>query len=154
MRINDDERISTFFAKDTQHPHGGGEAWRVWLDELRSLSGPVHFTLDIDGLDGALVPATGTPVPGGLSFWQAVETVETLFANPKVVVISADVNEIVAQPDGVLTQFTAALLATKIVANHVLARQEGRWNAMVSTHEEPFDAAFFTEFAGDEFSVV
>ena len=30
--------------------------------------GPVHFTLDIDGLDGALVPATGTPVPGGLSF--------------------------------------------------------------------------------------
>ena len=49
-----------------------------------SLSGPVHFTL-IDGLDGSLVPATGTPVPGGLSFWQVLETIETLFANPSVV---------------------------------------------------------------------
>jgi agmatinase len=154
IRINNDERISTSFAKDTQHPHRGAEAWEAWLDELRSLSGPVHFTLDIDGLDGALVPATGTPVPGGLSFWQAVETVETLFANPDVVVISADVNEIVAQSDGVLTQFTAALLATKIVANHVLARQEGRWKSMVSTKEVPFNGAFFEEFDGDSISAV
>lgn len=154
VRINTDHRITTSFAKQTQHPHSGGEAWKAWLEELRSLSGPVHFTLDIDGLDGALVPATGTPVPGGLSFWQAVETIETLFANPKVVVISADVNEIVAQVDGVLTQFTAALLATKVVASHVLARQEGRWKVMAADKEVPFDAAFFTEFAGDEFSVV
>ena len=154
VRINGDERITTFFAKDTQHTHGGSDVWQAWLDELRSLSGPVHFTLDIDGLDGALVPATGTPVPGGLSFWQVVETIETLFANPKVVVISADVNEIVAQTDGVLTQFTAALLATKIVANHVLARREGRWSAMLSTQEEPFDVAFFKNFDGDAISAV
>ena len=102
-RIEADDRITTFFARDTQHPHLGHEAWQRWLNELRSLSGPVHFTLDIDGLDGSLVPATGTPVPGGLSFWQAVETIETLFGNPDVVVISADVNEIVAQENGVLT---------------------------------------------------
>ena len=98
-RIQSDERITTFFARDTQHPHTGRAAWQAWLDQLSSLTGPVHFTLDIDGLDGALVPATGTPVPGGLSYWQAVETIETLFANPNVVVISADVNEIVAQDD-------------------------------------------------------
>ena len=149
IRIKTDERITTSFAKATQHPHTGAKAWQAWLDELRSLSGPVHFTLDIDGLDGALVPATGTPVPGGLNFWQAVETIETLFANPDVVVISADVNEIVAQTDGVLTQFTAALLATKIVANHVLARHEGRWNAISSTKEVPFNTAFFTPFGRD-----
>ncbi len=152
VRINTDERITTSFAKQTQHPHTGGEAWKAWIEQLRSLSGPVHFTLDIDGLDGALVPATGTPVPGGLSFWQAVETIETLFGNPNVIVISADVNEIVAQRDGVLTQFTAALLATKVVASHVLARQEGRWNPMASKQEAPFNAAFFTEFDGEAFS--
>ena len=39
-----------------------------WLDTLRAISGPVHLTIDIDGLDGGIVPATGTPVPGGLSF--------------------------------------------------------------------------------------
>ena len=148
-RIEADDRITTFFARDTQHPHLGHEAWQRWLNELRSLSGPVHFTLDIDGLDGSLVPATGTPVPGGLSFWQAVETIETLFANPDVVVISADVNEIVAQENGVLTQFTAAMLATKIIASHALTRQEGRWIRAKKTTELPFNATFFAEFGGD-----
>ena len=145
-RIQTDERITTFFARDTQHPHTGGAAWQAWLDQLSSLSGPVHFTLDIDGLDGALVPATGTPVPGGLSYWQAVETIETLFANPNVVVISADVNEIVAQQDTPLTQFTAAGLATKIIASHVLARREGRWTAPPSSSTQSTDETFFRGF--------
>ncbi len=145
-RIQSDERITTFFARDTQHPHTGGAAWQAWLDQLSSLTGPVHFTLDIDGLDGALVPATGTPVPGGLSYWQAVETIETLFANPNVVVISADVNEIVAQHDTPLTQFTAAGLATKIVASHVLARREGRWTASSIPSPLPPDEAYFQRF--------
>ena len=145
-RIRSDERITTFFARDTQHPHTGGAAWQAWLDQLSSLSGPVHFTLDIDGLDGALVPATGTPVPGGLSYWQAVETIETLFANPNVMVISADVNEIVAQHDTPLTQFTAAGLATKIIASHVLARREGRWTARPSSSPQSTDETFFQRF--------
>ena len=145
-RIQHDERITTFFARDTQHPHTGGAAWQAWLDQLSSLSGPVHFTLDIDGLDGALVPATGTPVPGGLSYWQAVETIETLFANPNAVVISADVNEIVAQHDTPLTQFTAAGLATKIVASHVLARREGRWAPRSSPLTKSPDETFFQRF--------
>ena len=145
-RIQSDERITTFFARDTQHPHTGGAAWQAWLDQLSSLAGPVHFTLDIDGLDGALVPATGTPVPGGLSYWQAVETIETLFANPNVVVISADVNEIVAQHDTPLTQFTAAALATKIIASHVLARREGRWAPRSSSLTQPPDETFFQRF--------
>ena len=145
-RIRNDERITTFFARDTQHPHTGGTAWQAWLDQLSSLSGPVHFTLDIDGLDGALVPATGTPVPGGLSYWQAVETIETLFANPNVVVISADVNEIVAQQDTPLTQFTAAGLATKIIASHVLARREGRWVARSSPSPPSTDETYFQRF--------
>lgn len=126
-RITSDERITTFFARDTQHPHTGSKAWSEWLEELRELRGPVHFTLDIDGLDGALVPATGTPVPGGLSYWQAVETIEVLFGNPNITVISADVNEITPQQDTPLTQFTAACLGTKILACHLLAKREGRW---------------------------
>ena len=152
-RINNDPRITTFFAKDTQHPHRGAVHWDAWLDALRSLKGAVHLTVDIDGLDGALVPATGTPVPGGLSYWQAVETIETLFANPDAIVISADVNEIVAQAGTPLTQFTAACLATKIVACHALARREGRW--MLSekkTTNRPL-SSYFSSFDGHEYSV-
>ena len=122
------------------------------VDHLSSLSGPVHFTLDIDGLDGALVPATGTPVPGGLSFWQAVETIETLCANPNGVVISADVNEIVAQHDTPLTQFTAAGLATKIIGSHVLARREGRWNTVSSSSTSPMDKTYFQRFEPSVYS--
>ena len=115
--IDNDQRIHTWFARDILSPIKGSEAWPRWLESIKNIEGPVHLTVDIDGLDGALVPATGTPVPGGLSFWHAVETIETVFANCNV--ISADVNEIVPQKDTPLTQFTAAMIATKIAAAHI-----------------------------------
>ncbi len=152
VRIDEDDRITTFFAKDTQHPHTGGAEWQRWLDTLAAIQGPVHLTLDIDGLDGALVPATGTPVPGGLSYWQAVETIETLFANPSATVISADVNEIFAQEGTPLTQFTAACLATKMLACHLLARREGRWIRREKTPSDEARSSFFSEAKGATFS--
>ena len=114
--IQNDERITTFFAKDTQNPCTGAGHWQAFLDEISAISGPVHLTIDIDGLDGSLVPATGTPVAGGLTFWQVIQTIETLFSNSDANIISADVNEIVEQEGSPLTQFTAAMIATKIVA--------------------------------------
>ena len=85
-------------------------------------------------------------MPGGLSYWQAVETIETLFGNPNVVVISADVNEIVAQHDTPLTQFTAAGLAAKILACHVHARREGRWVPHSSPPSGALDDTYFQHF--------
>ena len=116
-RIEGDERINTWFAREVMSPSGGEEKWRTWLAAISSIQGPVHLTIDIDGLDGSIVPATGTPVPGGLSFWHAIETIDTLFANCDV--ISADVNEIVAQEDSPLTQFTAAMLTARIAAARI-----------------------------------
>ena len=128
--ILSDDRITTFFARDTQNHSTGREVWQQWLDTLSQLEGPIHLSIDIDGLDGSIVPATGTPVPGGLSYWQVVETIETLFNAQKATVISADVNEIVPQQDSPLTQFTAAMLTTKIVAHHINAKESGRWNSV------------------------
>ena len=91
-RILTDDRITTFFAADTLRSN---KKWQILIDTLRAISGPVHLTIDIDGLDGGIVPATGTPVPGGLSFWQAVETIDALFSAPNAKVIGMDVNEIV-----------------------------------------------------------
>ena len=123
-RILSDDRITTFFAADTLRSN---KKWQVWLDTLRAISGPVHLTIDIDGLDGGIVPATGTPVPGGLSFWQAVETIDALFSAPNAKVIGMDVNEIVPQEGTPLTQFTAAMLAAKGVVNHINIRNLERW---------------------------
>ncbi len=132
-RMLTDERITTFFAKDTQSPCQGGNHWKHWIETLSSIEGPVHLTIDIDGLDGALVPATGTPVPGGLTYWQVHETIQTLFNARNAVVVSADVNEIGVQEASPLTQFTAAMLATNVIAAHASARRRGAWNATAPT---------------------
>ena len=128
-RMVKDSRITTFFAKDTQSPCDGARHWSTWLETLSGITGPVHLTIDIDGLDGSLVPATGTPVPGGLTFWQVQETIQALFDAPHATIISADVNEIGVQQDSPLTQFTAAMLATKVVSSHILARRKGTWSS-------------------------
>ena len=118
QRIQNDDNITTFFASDIQKT-GNGSNWSGWIETLKSIEGPVHLTIDIDGLDGSLVPATGTPVPGGLTFWQVVETIQSIFSSSKATVISMDVNEIVPQKDTPLTQFTAAMLATKGIVHHI-----------------------------------
>ena len=117
MLIDNDDRIHTWFAREIMSPSTGAAEWSKWLESIKNITVPVHLTIDIDGLDGSLVPATGTPVPGGLTFWHTVETIEAVFANCQV--ISADVNEIVPQEDTPLTQFTAAMIATKITAAHI-----------------------------------
>ena len=132
-RMTADERITTFLARDTQSLCQGAHHWKQWLETLSSIEGPVHLTIDIDGLNGSLVPATGTPVPGGLTYWQVHETIQTLFTAPNAVVVSADINEIGVQEDSPLTQFTAAMLAANVVAAHASARQRGAWNATAPT---------------------
>ena len=46
----------------------------------RAGDAPVYLSFDIDGLDPAFAPGTGTPVPGGLASWQALELVRGLGA--------------------------------------------------------------------------
>ena len=114
-----DDRIETWFAKDLLAISGGKLEWDRLIRRIGDVSGPVWITFDVDGLDGSLVPSTGTPVPGGLSHWGSVEIIEKIFSSGKCNVIGADVNEIVPGSDGPLTQFSAALIATKILACHI-----------------------------------
>ena len=116
----DDGRVETWFARDFMGVCDGQAGWAALMDRIDSIEGPVWLTFDVDGLDGSLVPDTGTPVPGGLSHWGAVEILERLFASGAEV-IGADVNEIVPGEDR-LTQFNAALIATKIMAAHIASR--------------------------------
>ena len=151
--IESDERITTFFAKDTQSTLHGAKHWSQWLETLSGVSGPVHLTIDIDGLDGSLVPATGTPVPGGLTYWQVFETIQALFDAPNAVVISADINEIVPQEGTPLTEFSAAMIASKTIGAHLLARREGRWTATQKLDSDNLDtqtSTFFSELLADK----
>ena len=117
-----DKRIETWFARDLFGVTERQTAWSELLDRVSCIEGAVWLTFDVDGFDGSLVPSTGTPVPGGLSHWGSVELIEALFAAPESEVIGADVNEIVPDSEGSLTEFSAALTAVKIVACHILKK--------------------------------
>lgn len=118
--IETDNRIETWFSKDLISLNSDFSKWNMMIDTIKKLSGPIWLSFDIDGLDGFLVPATGTPVPGGLSFWGANKIIEELFNSENATVIGADVNEISTSPDTNLTEFSAALIAKKIVCCHII----------------------------------
>ncbi len=60
------------------HRHGVDAA----LDIIKTRAGdaPVYISFDVDGLDPAFAPGTGTPVMGGLASWQALELIRGLGA--------------------------------------------------------------------------
>ncbi len=58
------------------HRYGIDAAIQAACD--RAGDAPVYLSFDIDGRDPAFAPGTGTPVPGGLASWQALEFVRGL----------------------------------------------------------------------------
>ena len=86
----------------------------TWIQRVVDLLPPrVYLTIDLDGLDPAVIPGTGTPEPGGLSYRQVVELIKAVGRRRKVV--AADITEL-AKIEGTLgSEFTAAKLATKLL---------------------------------------
>jgi agmatinase len=66
-------RIVTFFDPDLAAEKEQGRAWAAIANEIVAhLPDAVYLSWDIDGLDPTLCPSTGTPVPGGLSWNEAI----------------------------------------------------------------------------------
>lgn len=87
---------------------------RRWVrDAVAKLPQKVYVTFDIDGLDPAYAPGTGTPEPGGLSYRDALTLLREVTRARKVV--SADIVEVAPIPGSHVTEFTAARLAAKIM---------------------------------------
>lgn len=87
-------RIKTFFDDELANQLGQGHAWEVLCkDIVKELPEKVYISFDIDGLDPKLCPHTGTPVPGGLDFRQAVTLIKTVALSGKQI-IGFDLNEV------------------------------------------------------------
>jgi agmatinase len=76
---------------------------------------PVYITFDIDALDSAIMPATGTPTPGGLGYWQALSLLRRACAAAGRVV-GADLVEFAPIAGLHACDYTAAALAYKLLA--------------------------------------
>lgn len=73
----------------------------------------IYVTFDLDGLDPSQMPATGTPVPGGLDYYQSLHIVESALKGRRCV--GFDVVELA--PDGnAAWDFTAAQIAYRLMA--------------------------------------
>jgi agmatinase len=74
----------------------------------------VYLTIDADGIDPAHMPATGTPVQGGLEWYYTFDLLNALFKNKKI--IGADVVEVSPRPYDVVTEYGAAQLCYTMLA--------------------------------------
>lgn len=73
----------------------------------------IYVTFDLDGLDAALMPATGTPVPGGLGYYQALALVRSALAGRRCVGI--DIVELAPITGATVWDFTAAQLTYALI---------------------------------------
>jgi agmatinase len=101
------DRITIHWAKDQAH-------WDINKIAAPLRGRPVYVTFDIDALDSALMPATGTPTPGGLGYWQALGLLRAACEAGHVV--GADIVELAPMPGMHACNYTAAALAYKLLA--------------------------------------
>ncbi len=87
-------RIKTFFDDDLKKNLSEGKSWEsICVEIVRELPEKVYISFDIDGLDPKLCPNTGTPVPGGLEFYQATTLIKTVITSGRTI-IGFDLNEV------------------------------------------------------------
>ncbi len=98
--------IATIFAHEMRRPG--------WVERaVEALGGNVYITFDVDFFDPAFVPATGTPEPGGGSWWDAMDLLSAVFGERNVV--GADVVELAPRRGEEPSAFLAAKLVYKMI---------------------------------------
>ncbi|RME56823.1 MAG: agmatinase [Caldilineae bacterium] len=104
---NNPERVRVWYAEEV---HGGG-----WEEELAArLAGRrVYLTIDVDGLDPAIVPATGTPEPDGLTWQETLNILRLVTGSAEVVAL--DCVELAPHPGLHAADFAVAKLVYKAI---------------------------------------
>lgn len=92
------ERVSIFFDRDIAMKKLAGESFLSVAKEIvAALPDEIWVSFDVDGLDPRYCPHTGTPVPGGLDFHEAIMVLrEAVRAKKKI--IGFDLNEVAPNP--------------------------------------------------------
>ena len=87
---------------------------RNWIEAVvKSLGDKVYITIDVDGLDPAIMPATGTPEPGGLSWHELLSLLRAVISARTVV--GCDIVELSPLPGVAAPNFLCAKLVYKIL---------------------------------------
>ena len=100
-------RIKIFWAKDKKK-------WNLNSFKKLIKNKTVYLTFDVDGFDSGIMPATGTPEPGGLLWDETLEIIKIAIKNSKIV--GADINELAPIKGFNSYNFLVAKLAYKILS--------------------------------------
>ena len=100
-------RINIFWAKDKKK-------WNLKKFKKLIKNKTVYLTFDVDGLDSSIMPATGTPEPGGLLWDETLEIIKIAAKNSNIV--GADINELAPIKGFNSYNFLVAKLAYKILS--------------------------------------
>jgi agmatinase len=101
------ERVRVWYAEEVHR-----DAWREELIS-RLLGRRVYLTIDVDGLDPAIVPATGTPEPDGLTWVETLDILRTVAQAAPIVGI--DCVELAPHPGQHAAEFAVAKLLYKTI---------------------------------------
>jgi agmatinase len=86
-----------------------------WIDRVvDSLGKDVYITIDCDGFDPAIMPAVGTPEPGGLSWYETLALLRRVIESRNVV--GCDLVELAPLAGNVAPNFLCAKLVYKILS--------------------------------------
>ena len=100
-------RLKVFKARELHNSEG----WDQALTHLKGINGPVYLSIDLDVLDPGIMPAVGTPEPGGLLYGEVLTIIETLAQRGPI--IGLDLVELAPIPGHKVSEFTAARLLYK-----------------------------------------
>ena len=106
-------RINIFWAKDKAK-------WDFKKFKRLIKNKTVYLTFDVDGLDSSIMPATGTPEPGGLLWDEALNIIKIATKNSNIV--GADVNELAPIKGFNSYNFLVAKLVYKILSLKFLSK--------------------------------
>jgi agmatinase len=112
-------RLKMFKARELHTPAG----WEAAREHLQGIAGPVYLSIDADTLDPGVMPAVGTPEPGGLSYGQVLTIMETLARRGPV--IGLDLVELAPIPGHRVSEFAAARLLYKALGYIYHQRRSG-----------------------------
>jgi agmatinase len=101
------DRIEIFWSKDKKK-------WDLSLLDKFFKNKKVYITFDVDGFDSSIMPATGTPEPGGLMWEDVLPIIKKVCQISKIV--GADINELAPIKNFDSYNFLVAKLAYKILA--------------------------------------
>ena len=107
------KRISIYWAKDKKK-------WDLKKFKKQIKNRDVYITFDVDGFDSSVMPATGTPEPGGIFWDEALEIIKIASRNSKIV--GADVNELAPIKGFNSYNFLVAKLVYKILSYKFLLK--------------------------------